>query len=244
MTNTKRKKEVLTMIITGLTGYGNILVQTANLVYSILNSYNKKVSILDCKSLKNVRTLKSYIQEIQKNYSDFLVLKIDSKNYDKKLLEHVQFDIILHNCETDPLHVGDIYDYNEIVKEMLPYLSREGTAILNADYILDPSYYKDIKYLIVTYGFNSKADITTSSISDTLFGREFIFYQQKRIRTTEGIYISPQEYRINIDKTNMDIYAILGAFSFVLVSGVNLNSNLFYKPVEYDFCCNWQDYVI
>ena len=231
---TKRKKEVFTMIITGLAGYGDSLTQTSNLIYSILNSNNKKVSILDCKNLKDVKTLKSYILEIQKNSSDFLILKIDSKNFDQKLLDYVQFDIILHNNETDPVYGWDIYNYDETIKKLLPYLSNEGTIILNEDFILNSSYLKDMEYVVVTYGFSSKADITTSSISDTLFGTEFIFYQQKSIKTIDGIYIYPQEYRINTDKTNTDIYTILGVVSFILVCGVNLNFNL---PVPVSTVC-------
>ena len=219
----KGKKEVFTMIIAGLTGYGVDLTQTANLIYTILNSHNKKVSVLDYKNLKDVKTLKSYIQEIRKNCSDFLIIKIDySKNLEHELLKYIQFDIILHNNGTDPVCEWNIYDYNEIIEKLLPFLSIKGTVILNGDFLIEPLYIRDPELLVITYGFNSRAELTTSSVSDTLFGREFIFYQQKSIRTIDGRYICPQEYRINTDKTNVDVYTILGSVAFSLIGGIHL----------------------
>ena len=227
----KREKRGFLMIITGLTGYGDSHIQTVNLIYTILNSYNIKVSILDCRSLKEVNTLRSYIHEIKKNRSDFLILKIDPNNFELGLLDYFQLDIILHNNETDPIYEWDVHDYSENLGKLLPSLNEKGTIILNEDFIIESSFIKNLKYSTVTYGFNSKAEVTTSSISDTLFGKEFIFYQQKIIKAIDGRIINPQEYRINIDKINMNIYTIFGAITFALVCGIDLSYNLPFTTV-------------
>lgn len=214
------------MVIAGLTGYGDTVAQTANLIYAILNSYNKKVSILDCKDLKDVKTLKSYIQEIKRNYSDFLILKLDINSLEQELLGYIQFDIILYNNETDPMWDWKLYDYNKTIEKVLPFLSDKCTVILNEDFLSESSTIKNLGCLTVTYGFNSNAEVTTSSISDTLFGREFIFYQQKTIETVTGKYVYPQEYRINTSIINADIYVVLSVVTFLLVSGVELKHNI------------------
>ncbi|HOJ10641.1 MAG TPA: Mur ligase family protein [Clostridiales bacterium] len=220
------------MIIAGLAGYGSYQVQTADLIYTILNSYDKKTSFLDCKSLEEFSTskLKAYINEIGKNGTDYLILKIDLSDFDPELFEYLQeylqFDIILYNNETDKFLDFDASAYMESIEKLMPFLSEKGIVIINEDFKEAWLPVDNFEYQIVTYGFNLKAGVTTSSISDTLFGSELMFYQQQTIRTINGKIITPQEYRVYIEKKIMDIYIILGAVTFAIVSGVDPSRNL------------------
>jgi hypothetical protein len=208
------------MTIAGIIGREQNQATAANLINNMLISYNKKTSIVSLRNLIELgrNKMKNYIQEVKKNGTEILILKIDINDINSEVSNYLQqdlkFNIILY-IDVSPA-------YKKQIESLLPLLVENGIIIVNEDYIDDLVSLKELGFGTVTYGFNSKASITTSSIDDTIFGKEFMLYQQKTVRSINGNTISPQEYRIDVGK-EIDVYGALGAVAFAIASGVELN---------------------
>lgn len=214
------------MMITGLISLEEYETQAANLINIILASYNKKTSIINCKNLIELGTdkIRKYLHEIRNNGTDILILKIGINDIDSEIFAHLQLNIILYAMYN---YKGEnLSKYKTQIKKLLSILDKKGIVIINEDFMgsyLFLKELKDFKYDTVTYGFNSKANITTSSIGDTVFDKGFMLYQQKTVKALNGNVIGPQEYRIDAGKEKADIYGALGAVAFVVACGIELN---------------------
>jgi len=222
------------MMIAGLIGREEYETQAANLINIILASHDKKTSIINCKSLFELGNdkIKKYINEIRNNGTDILILKIDINNINFGIFDFFQLDIILYILHDYKEEI--LSQYKQQIKKMLSLLNEKGIVIINEDFKGNPLFLNDLKNLkfdTVTYGFNSKANITTSSVGDTMFDKGFMFYQQKTVKAINGKVITPQEYRINVGEEKVDIYGALGAVAFAIASGIELNLSDYY-PVE------------
>ena len=104
------------MLIVGIIGQQS-KVQTANLISLILNSTGKKVSIIDSKSFIGLNSclIKSYLNELKKNNTDILILKIAAANIKKELFYDIHFDIIIYTEKADDLREEDVYKRQGIV---------------------------------------------------------------------------------------------------------------------------------
>ncbi|HEX3028401.1 MAG TPA: glutamate ligase, partial [Clostridia bacterium] len=85
------------------------------------------------------------------------------------------------------------------------------------------SFLQGMKHYFITYGFNSKASLTTSSIGDSVFKDEFLCCLQRSIPTNNGMLVEPQEFRLNVQPEYMDPYSVLAAAAFAVVNGIDLN---------------------
>ncbi|HHY23235.1 MAG TPA: glutamate ligase [Clostridiaceae bacterium] len=214
------------MMITGLISLEEYETQAANLINIILAAYNKKISIINCKNLIELGTdkIKKYLYEIKNNGTDILILKIDINDIDYEIFNYLQLDIILYTMHN---YRGEILSkYKTQMKKLLSLLNEKGVLIINEDFMeahLFLEEFKGFNFDTVTYGFNSKSNITTSSIGDTMFDKGFMLYQQKTVKALNGKTISPQEYRIDAGKDKTDIYGALGAVAFAVACGIELN---------------------
>ncbi len=214
------------MMIAGLISLEGCETQVANLINIILASNKKKTSIMNCKNLIELGTdkIKKYLREIRNNGTNILILKIDINNINYEIFDYLQFDIILYIMHN---HKEDILPkYKPQMKKLLSLLGEKGIVIINEDFMESHLFLKDLKdfnFDTVTYGFNSKANITTSSIGDKMFDKGFMLYQQKAVKALNGKIISPQEYRIDAGEENSDIYGALGAVAFAVACGIELN---------------------
>lgn len=211
------------MLIAGLIDRNESLAQTANLINVILTSLKHKTSIVNSKNLAEwgYSKVKNYINELEKNGTSILILKIDVNDINFNIFKYFQFDIILyalHNNENDSEQEKE--RKRDIIKEIRSALNDNGIMIINDDFIDSTILLDNLKIDPVTYGFNSKASITTSSIDDTMFEKGFMFYQRKPIKSVKGKIIGPQEYRIDVGEKEIDVYGILGAVAFAVASGV------------------------
>ena len=186
------------MTIAGIIGREENQAAAANLINTILVSHNKKTSIVSLRNLIELgrSKMKNYIYEIKKNGTEILILKIDVSDINSEVLNYLQpdlkFGIILY-IDMSPA-------YKKQIENLLPLLEENGIIIVNEDYINDLVSLKELGFGTVTYGFNSKASITTSSIDDTILGKGFMLYQQKTVKSINGNTIVPQEYRIDVGK--------------------------------------------
>jgi UDP-N-acetylmuramate-alanine ligase len=216
------------MLIAGIIGHEG-KSKTAILINSFFASTGKRVSIIDAKSLVDLGNyrVKSYISELDKNNIDILILKIELKDIEKEIFNNIHFDIMIYIDKADDLkEIEDEY-YKDLVRKNFSLLDDKGIAIVNIDDNSLLQMLHGLKNYIVTYGFNSKASITTSSIGDIVSKENFMCCLQRTISTKNGVLIEPQEYSIKIETTGMNSYNVLAAATFAIVNGVDLNSAYF-----------------
>ena len=199
--------------------------KTASLINSILYGAKKRISIIDSKSLSNLDTTrtKSYLRELGKNNIEILILKVDFADLGKELFDYLRFDIIIFTDKADNNNEANIDNHSELTRKAFSLLNEKGVAIVNADDNELIQFLQGINNYIVTYGFNLKASITTSSIGDLLAKDNFMCCLQRTIFTKNGRVIEPQEFKVNADLDGVDPYNILAAATFALVNGVDLN---------------------
>lgn len=213
------------MLIAGIIGSEG-KVQTASLINSILASKGEKVSVIDSASLLvlDSKRIKAYISELEKNNVDLLLLKTNITDVDKFLSDEVQFDIIIYTDKAEDIEESDRNEYLEKVARVFSLMAEKGVAIVNVDDSDLISVLQGMKHRFVTYGFNTKASITTSSIGDSVFKDGFICCLQRSISTRSGKVVEPQEYKLNLEASEFDSHNVLAAASFAIINGIDLNN--------------------
>lgn len=212
------------MLIAGITGSeGNL--QTANLINNILSSTGKKISVVDSKNLLgiNIKRVKAYIWELEKNNTDILLLRININDIERFLSNGIQFDVMIYTGKTTRKLLEQNAGISNGAGKIFLLLADKGTAIVNIDEIELIKKLQGLKQNVVTYGFSTKASVTTSSIGDVMSKEGFICCQQKAISARNGTLMLPQEYKLNIDSGEIDTHDVLAAASFAIVNGVDLN---------------------
>ncbi len=213
------------MLIAGIAGSeGNL--QTANLINNILSSTGKKISVIDSKNLlgTNINRIKAYVSELEKNNTDILLLKINIDDVEKFLLNDIHFDIMIYpgNLQDSP-NEGNTAA-GEGMERVFLLLADKGIAIVNVDDTALIKMLKGMKHNVITYGFNNKASVTTSSVGDVFLKDSFICCLQKTISARNGALMEPQEYKLKLDSQEIDTHDVLAAASFAIVNGVDLNN--------------------
>ena len=213
------------MLIAGIIGSEGKL-QTASLINSILALNGKKVSIIDSANLLGLdgKRVKAYISELEKNNIDLLLLKTGISDIDKFLSDEVHFDIVIYTDKVEDISILDQNEYAEKMVSLFSLMTDKGVAIVNVDDIDLIGLLQGMKHRFVTYGFNKKASITTSSIGDTLFKDSFICCLQRSISTRNGKVIEPQEYKLKLEASEYDSHNVLAAASFAIINGIDLNN--------------------
>lgn len=212
------------MLIAGIIGHDSKM-QTANLINYILSAKGMKVSVADINDIINLKTekLKVYIKELKANKTDFLLLKVNIAGKFKEILDYINFDVMIYNDKADDIKEINGTDYAASMKAVFSMLDKKGVAIVNADNMEQVKILEGTELYTVTYGFNPKASITTSSVGDDLYKDNFMCCLQRTISSRNGKLIEPQEYRVNVGITDLDAYDVMAAASFAIVNGVDIN---------------------
>ncbi|HOM01714.1 MAG TPA: Mur ligase family protein [Acetivibrio sp.] len=212
------------MLITAIVGQ-NDKEKTANIINSILHNSKKRISIVDSKNLSGLdeKRIKGYLAELERNKTDILILKLDLSEVSKEIYDYLRFDIIVFTDKADEINGEMEQNYMDLMKKAFSLLKEKGIAIVNADDNELNKFFKDIKHYIVTYGFNLKASMTTSSIGDLVAKDNMLCCLQRRIYTKNGTVIEPQEFKVRTDLESVDPSNVLAAATFVLVNGFDIN---------------------
>lgn len=212
------------MVIAGIIDQDEKM-RTINLINSIFYPAGKKVSILDSSSLTQLDSfrIKSYLNELEKNKTDILILKINILDVYKEIFEFLHFDVMVFADKADDIKEVSNDNFSELMRKILSLMDEKGIVIVNADNSEIIKFLHGFKYYTITYGFNSKASITTSSIGDDLYKDNFMCYLQRTISGKNGLLVEPQEYRIKVDYNDFDSYSVLAAATFAIVNGVDPN---------------------
>jgi UDP-N-acetylmuramate-alanine ligase len=212
------------MLIAGIIGSEG-KQQTAGLISSILTSRGKRVSVVDSKNLLELdkKRIKAYIGELGKNNTDILLLKINLADIDSFLVNDLHFDIMIYTDRAEKTPEPDHMRYSAAMGRFFSLMSDKGVAIVNADDSGLLSLLQGLKQHVVTYGFNTKASITTSSVGDSVLENNFICCLQRTISARNGAVIEPQEYKLELEASGFDTHSVLAAASFAIVNGIDLN---------------------
>ncbi|AUG57341.1 Mur ligase family protein [Acetivibrio saccincola] len=212
------------MLIAGIIGQNN-KDKISRLIHRIFSNSNKRISIVDSKNLSNfdAKRIKDYFNELEKNNVDIAILKIDFKDLLKEIFYNIKFDVIIFTDKADEIDEDKIETYRKIMKKTFSLLNENGVAIVNSDDNDLSSFLSGIKHYIVTYGFNLKASITTSSVGDFMDKDDIMCCLQRTIHTKNGKILEPQEFKIKADLNGMDLYNVLAAATFALINGVDVN---------------------
>jgi hypothetical protein len=76
---------------------------------------------------------------------------------------------------------------------------------------------------IITYGFSSKADLTASSVGDSVLEEICICYLQETLKDRNGGMVEPQEFLVRLKDDIYDPYVVMAATSFAVLNGININ---------------------
>ncbi len=213
------------MLIAGILGSEGKL-QTAAIINSILSSKGEKVSVLDSATLFGMygNRLKSYIVELERNNIDLLLLKTELSDIDRFLSDDVKFDILIYTDKAEDSTIIDNNEYSRKFEQIFSCMNDKGIAIVNVDDSELIKLLQGMKYRFITYGFNTKASVTTSSIGDSVYKDGFICCLQRSVSTRNGKMIEPQEYKLHMEGNEVDSHNLLAAASFAIVNGIDLNN--------------------
>lgn len=148
------------------------------------------------------RILESKLNSPNKAYT---IVVINDKSISN--IKNIRFETIL---------VMDL-DFVKDEKESLNEIIRNTKyLILNADLENNLDEIKNIDLNIITFGFNSKATITASSVEEN-----FIICIQRKLVNLEQKVIEPQELEVKFDGINAQInsHNIMGIASILLIYG-------------------------
>jgi len=207
------------MLIAGIIGHDG-RVQTANLISCILSSTGRKVNVIDSKNLIELdsQRFKNYLSELKRNGTDILVIKIGIEDLSSVIFDDLNIDIMIYTEKSGEDNV-DNSSTGEHMKRVMSLMNEKSIAIVNIDDHELAKLMYGVKNYIISYGFNSKASMTTSSIGDA-----FICCLQRSISDKNGTLIEPQEYRLDINTSAFDSHSIMAAITFAIINGVNPNT--------------------
>lgn len=214
------------MLVTGVIGQDSKM-ETADLIHSILLTKGKKVSVVDINNLSNLypSVLKDYFAELKRNNTDYLLLKININEEYKEISESIYFDIMIYDDKADDIRGINQINYTTSMRRIFSLLDRKGMAIVNIDNTDLIRILEGTERYTVTYGFNPKASVTTSSVGGDIDNENFMCCLQRSISARNGTLVEPQEYKINIGAEDLHAYNVLAAASFAIVNGLYINTN-------------------
>lgn len=126
----------------------------------------------------------------KQNFQKEEIIFITDKNIEN--MKNIHFETIV--IDTNMNHI----------EELKWILSNTKYVILNADGILEPDIFEDLNLVVISYGFQSKATFTVSSVEET----NIIICLQRIMRTINNLIYEPQEFEVKKEK-DVDIHAII-----------------------------------
>lgn len=147
----------------------------------------------------------------ENNYENYL--KKDFKEeIDNSQIFFLKGDSIenLKNIKFQTILIGKkINAHKKIIKELA---KKAEYLIVNTDITDNLNFLNDLQLQLITYGFNSKATITASSIDDN----KIIVCLQRAITNAHGKQIEPQEFEMDFS-TEISSYTAMEITSLLLL---------------------------
>ncbi len=208
------------MIVIGITEL-ECGADIVGMLRKVMGKAGLKISIIQSYDFHSLYSsgvsLKHYLDELERNHMDIVIIKIKPEQITKGIYINIRFNILVHN------HINK-RAYLEDVKVIFDRMRKEDIAIINIDEETNFELLRDSKMCVITYGLCSKATITASSIEEGTEGITLIYCMQRTIKTIENTIIEPQEFPIKaVSSKNQDIYDTLAAMTTALVCNVNVD---------------------
>lgn len=140
--------------------------------------------------ITNSKNEEYIIEELSKKIPSKNIIFITDKNIEN--VKNIRFETLVIDKK-----INDI-------KHLKQVASHVKYVILNSDLSIDFRTFENLDLTVITYGFNSKATLTVSSVSEN----SLIICLQRIIGNVFGEKYDPQEFETKIDK-NIDIYAVI-----------------------------------
>ncbi len=135
----------------------------------------------------------------------------------KKIINQDQIFFLNENCiknvkniTFETILLGKKIEKNK--KDIVKIIEKAENLIFNTDIIENIELLNNLHLKLITYGFNLKSTITTSSISEN----EIIVCLQRGIQNIKGEKIEPQELQMNIKNYN-NSYEVMELVSLKLL---------------------------
>ena len=168
------------------------------------------------------RKVPEYKRELKKNGVDILLIGIKLEDLIHDVFLGFNFDVIIFVNQADEILEGDNNNIKELTEKLFLLTDDKGTVILNADDHERISLLQGKRYSVLTYGFNSKASVTASSIGEGIYRESFICCLQRNLLTNDGNIIEPQEFEIKVNSGFVDSYSVMAAAAFAIFLGAIL----------------------
>ncbi|NLM13913.1 MAG: hypothetical protein GX209_09240 [Epulopiscium sp.] len=205
-----------------------------NVLAQLCKSSGMKVSVLKdmdlsmCLHSREV-SFQDYIHVLSKSNIEMLIVKITEEGIINNWFSDIDFDILIYTIgrsEEDykckALYSGE--------RRLFFTLSKDAVSIVNAD---DRSIFKLLKgnkTHLITYGFNSKASITASSIQEEEFNKRVQCCVQRTLTTFSGRELEPQEFSITLPLNNdQEVYSALAAVTAAMINDVLIPDKILIK---------------
>jgi len=185
------------------------------------------VTVLSSLTTPEPEVLFNKLNEMVQQGVQVVIMEVSSHGLKFHRTYGLEFDIAIHtNIELDHMNIHkDIDDYIKTKKMLFDSLKRNKISILNID---DNNAMKLIinndKTLILTYGLNSKATITASSLE---LGKEVCFTVclQRGLTTLNRTEIEPLEFPVKINLMGKhNVYNSLAAIGVALYFGISVDT--------------------
>ena len=145
---------------------------------------------------------KQLIKKINDKVQDITIIEINEKSIDN--IKNIKFNVILIK-ENSNILKNKILQIENILK-------RAQYIIINSDIEIDFKVFVSESTKVLTYGFNSKATITASSITE----ENILVCIQRNIINIKGKIIEPQEI-IKRNKKEFNVLDILAISSIEII---------------------------
>lgn len=144
----------------------------------------------------------NFIRELTKSIDNITVVEINENSIDN--VKNIKFNTILIKENSN------ILKYK--IEQIKNILKTTKYIVINSDIEIDLKVLMNTSIRVITYGFNSKSTITTSSITD----EDVLVCLQRNITNIKGNIIEPQEIlKSNIEK--MDVLEILAIMCIEII---------------------------
>ena len=146
--------------------------------------------------------------EINKNAktNKFEIININRKSIEN--IKNIKFDILVINE-----NIGEFLKNSKYLEYII---TKAYYIIINSDIKNNLNLLKNMATNIITYGFNSKATITISSIKE----ESTMLCIQRSIKGVNNNIIEEQEFNINIERNNVNkLYNVLVIFTILSIYG-------------------------
>jgi len=147
------------------------------------------------------------------------------------LYENANRQVTLYNLKTEgclgSLKILIINEKSRCLPHYLSTLEDSGVIVANGDDFSIRPYLIGRPAHLITYGFNQKASLTTSSVAQNDMEikdqQKIQFCIQRSFSTLSGKTLEQQEFSLEIGNGIKNIYSVLGAIAAALLDDVYTN---------------------